>query len=169
MAAASQESASHLGNGKGTATGVAQPALSGGAGVPRAICASLPNVHSAGTSFPLETFNILVSTGENERKGGVGDEQAGSYSPFSSLKPGEWFLLPSLLSARVPLSRCLLLGQSTEQNPPVQWVWELHLERTPHIVSRNCCCGFCAAPFPASLLSVPFLSAPFKLGLCFWV
>lgn len=125
MAAASQESASHWGNGEGMATGVAQPALSGGTGVPRDICASLPSVHSADTSFPLEMFNIPVSAGENERKGGVRDEQAKSYSPFSSLKPGEWSLLPApLLSARVPLSHCVFLGQSTEQNPrgSVQWL-----------------------------------------------
>lgn len=121
MAATSQESASHLGNGKGMATGVAQPAWSGGAGVCRDICASLPNVHSADGTFPLETFNIPVSAGENQKKGGVSDEQARSYSLFSSLKPGEWSLLPASLSSLPGTSFSMpvhLSGEEQRANTP---------------------------------------------------
>lgn len=52
----------------------------------RAICAPLPNVHGADSAFPLETFNIPDSAGENHRKGGVSDEQARSCSLFFLLK-----------------------------------------------------------------------------------
>lgn len=51
----------------------------------RAICASLPNVRGADSAFPLETFSIPGSAGENHRKGGVSDEQARSCSLFSLL------------------------------------------------------------------------------------
>lgn len=105
----------------GMATGMAQPAWSGGAGVQRDICASLPNVHSADGTFPLETFNIPVSSGENQKKGGVSDEQARSCSLFSSLKPGEWSLLPASLSSLPGTSFSIpmqLSGEEQRANSP---------------------------------------------------
>lgn len=65
---------------------MAQPALSGGAGVQGDICAPLPNVHSADGTFPVETFNSPVSAGENQKRGGVNGEQTRSYARFFFLK-----------------------------------------------------------------------------------